>query len=82
LENTVKGLVSARTLNPGAGLFLLVPLKEALAALDHGRASGAILELNAFVNDIRLLVNPHALGTSDGQSLMDVAESIIAALRA
>ena len=78
----MKGLVSARTLNPGAGLSLLAPLKEALASLDHGRASGAILELNAFVNDVRLLINRHALGTSDGQSLIDVAESIIAALRA
>ena len=82
LENTVKGLVSARTLNPGAGLSLLAPLKEALASLDHGRASGAILELNAFVNDVRLLINRHALGTSEGKSLMDAAESIIAALRA
>jgi hypothetical protein len=57
LENTVKGLVSARALNPGAGLFLLAPLKEALAALDHGRAIGAIRELEAFVNNVRLLVN-------------------------
>jgi hypothetical protein len=39
-------------------------------------------DLNAFVNDVRLLINRHALGTSGGQSLIDVAESIIAALRA
>ena len=78
----MKGLVSARTLNPGAGLFLLAPFKEALAALDHGRAIGAIRELDAFVDNVRLLVNLRALRASEGKSLMDAAESIIAALRA
>ncbi len=42
LQNTVEALVSARTLSPGQGQFLLAPLNAALAALDP--AAGPAVE--------------------------------------
>jgi hypothetical protein len=41
LQNTVEALVSARTLSPGQGRFLLAPLNAALAALGPATATAA-----------------------------------------
>jgi hypothetical protein len=42
LKNTVEGLISAGTLSPGLGQFLLAPLDAALAALGPATATAAL----------------------------------------
>jgi hypothetical protein len=81
LENTVKALVSAGTLNRGTGQLLLAPLNAALADLARGHATIAIRELNAFTFWVRLLVFFHRLTPAEGRTLIDAANSIIAAVR-
>jgi hypothetical protein len=81
LQDTVKNLVSAGTLNPGLGQFLLAPLNEALAAFDAGHAPAAIRELNDFIFTVRLLVILRRMTPAEGNMLIDAANSIITAIR-
>jgi hypothetical protein len=90
LQNTVKNLVTAGTLNPSLGQYLLAPLNAALAALgpaddgapasDPGGDKGAIADLYVFVNRVRLVVGWGALTPVEGGALIDAANSLIAAL--
>ncbi|MGB7592659.1 MAG: hypothetical protein WBO19_15600 [Terriglobia bacterium] len=95
LQNIVEALVSAGTLNPGLGPFLLAPLNAALAdldpghdaaatraALDRGHTAAAIRELNEFIGRVRLLVIFRRLKPAEGRILIDAADNIITALRA
>ena len=94
MQNTVEALVSAGTLNPGLGQFLLAPLNAALAdldpghdaaatraALDRGHTAAAIRELNEFIGRVRLLVIFRRLNRAEGRILIDAADNIIKALR-
>jgi hypothetical protein len=93
LQNTVKNLVSAGTLSPGLGQFLLAPLNAALAALGPGpataalaasgnsHAAAAIRDLHEFIERVRLLTIFGALRRAEGRVLIDAANSLIAALR-
>ena len=93
LQNIVGALVSAGTLSPGQGQFLLAPLNAALAALDpapdtaaraaldRGHTTAAIRELNEFIARVRLLVIFRRLEPAEGRILIDAADSIITALR-
>jgi len=81
LQNTVKKLVSAGTLNPGLEELLLAPLNAALAAVNAGRTGGAVSDLDAFIFDVRLLVAIGRLTPTEGQTLINAANSLIAELR-
>jgi hypothetical protein len=92
LQNIVEALVTAGTLNPGLGRFLLAPLNAALADLDPGHAAAraaserrhtaaAIRELNEFIGRVRLLVIFRRLNRAEGRILIDAADNIIKALR-
>jgi len=93
LQNIVEALVTAGTLNPGLGPFLLAPLNAALAdldpapasavraALDRGHTAAAIRELNEFIGRVRLLVIFRQLNPAEGRILIDAADNIITALR-
>jgi len=94
LQNIVEALVSAGTLNPGLGPFLLAPLNAALADLDpghdaaatraalhRGHTAAAIRELNEFIGRVRLLVIFRWLNRAEGRILIDAADNIIKALR-
>jgi hypothetical protein len=80
LANTVKAVVSTGTLNPGSGQFLLAALDEALAALNAGRTTAAIRELNEFIGRVQLLVILRQLEPAEGRTLIDAANMIIEAL--
>jgi hypothetical protein len=81
LQSTVKNLVSTGTLNAGLGQFLLVPLDAALAAAYAGRTGAAVPDLDALIFDIRLLVILRRLTPTEGQTLINAANSLIAELR-
>ena len=93
LQYTVEALFPAGTINRGLGQFLLAPLNAALAdldpghaaaraALEPGRTTAAIQELNEFIGRVRLLVILRWLKPAEGRTLVDAADSIITALRA
>jgi len=81
LQSAVKTLVSTGTLNAGLGQFLLVPLDAALAAAYAGRTGAAVPDLDALIFDIRLLVILRRLTPTEGQTLINAANSLIAELR-
>lgn len=94
LQSTVKNLVSAGTLGPTMGEFLLGPLDAAMAALgDPGHATNAlraedrsptraaIRDLEIFIERVQLLVIFRRLRAAEGRILIDAANSLIAALR-
>jgi hypothetical protein len=81
LQNTVKGLVSTGTLSAGSGQLLLRPLIAALAAVNAGRTAVAVRDLDAFIRDIRLLVILRRLTPTEGQTLINAANRLIAELR-
>jgi hypothetical protein len=81
LQSTVKNLVSTGTLNAGLGQFLLAPLNAALAAANAGRTGAAVRDLDAFIIDIRFLVIIRQLTPTEGQTLINAANSLIAELR-
>jgi hypothetical protein len=93
LQNIVEALVSAGTINPSLGPFLLAPLNAALADLDpghdaaaradldRGHTAAAIRELNEFIGRVRLLVIFRRLNPAEGRILIDAADNIIKALR-
>jgi hypothetical protein len=81
LQSTVKNLVSTGTLNAGLGQFLLAPLNAALTAVNAGRTAIAVLNLDAFIIDVRLMTVLRRVTPTEGQTLINAANSLIAALR-
>jgi uncharacterized repeat protein (TIGR03803 family) len=81
LETTVNALVSTGTLNAGTARILLAPLNAAIAALNAGRTPAAILELDGFVLEVRLLVVLRRLTPAEGGTLINDANSIITTIR-
>ena len=88
LQTSVEDLVSAGTLTPAQGQFLLAPLNAALAALgaasistNRGHTTAAIRDLDQFIGRVRVLTSSRQLSQAVGGTLIDVAESIIRTLR-
>ncbi len=81
LESAVKTLVSTGTLNAGLGQVLLPPLNAALAVVNAGRPGAAVPDLEVFIINIRTLVLARQLTTTEGQTLINAANSLIAELR-
>jgi hypothetical protein len=88
LQNGVEDLVSAGTLSPAQGQFLLAPLNAALTALgaagistNRGQTTAAIRDLEEFIGRVRVLTLSGQLSRTVGGALIDVAESIIRTLR-
>jgi len=81
LQNTVQALVSAGTLQAGAGRYLLAPLNAALTELNTGQTSFAIRELRGFISRVRVLEIFWGLKPAEGQTLINAAKSLIAELR-
>ena len=80
LADAVKAFMSTGTLNPGLGQYLLAPLNAALAALGGGSAIAAIRDLQEFIAQVRLLVVFRVLTATEGQTLINAANSVITAL--
>lgn len=81
LQNTVKALVSAGTINSALGQRLLAQLNAALLALDAGHVTEAIRHLDGFIREVRITVILGGLTPAEGQILIDAANSIITAIR-
>ena len=92
LQSTVKNLVSTAKLSPAFAQLLLGPLNAAMAALgpapataapaasDPSRIALAIRDLHAFIGSVRLLVILGRLTPTEGQTLINAANSLIAEL--
>jgi pullulanase len=77
LIDDVEALVTAGVLNDGQGNALIAKLEGALVKLNDGQAHVSINRLQAFVNQVYDFVEDGILSPSQGQDLMDKANSII-----
>jgi hypothetical protein len=68
------------TLNDGQGNALIAKLEVALQQLDRGNVATAINQLEAFVNQVNALIGGGTLPATEGKSLIDAANMILAAL--
>ncbi len=82
LIDDVGELVSDGMLTGREGAALRAKLESALAAIDTGRNRPAANKLNAFVNQVDALVRSGRLSSSQGQTLVDLAQGVIDLLRA
>lgn len=65
----------------GQGNSLIVKLNAAMENLNLGYKTGAIDELNAFINQINAFVKTGKLSLTQGQSLVEDANSVINAIK-
>jgi hypothetical protein len=73
-------LVNNGVLNQGQGNALMVKLDGALTKLNQGDTAVAINKIQAFINQVNAYVNATIISAEQGQSLIDAAHAIIAAL--
>lgn len=82
LKADVEALRDSGVLNKGQANSLLVKLDNALDKLNRGQDNAAANQLNAFINQVESFVASGVLPAATGQSLIDQAEVIIAAIEA
>ncbi len=80
LSAQVDQFVTAGVLSQGHGQALLAKLDAAAQALNGNRNNTAINTLHAFVNQVQAFVKTDHLTATDGQTLMDAADTTIAQL--
>lgn len=81
LTNAVTGLGTAGTLNKGQTQALLAKLDVISRLLNNGNKIAAANLLQAFINDVRALVNAGLVSASGGQILIDAAQNLINQLK-
>ncbi len=78
---TVQDLVTSGVLNKGQGNALIVKLNAAEKNLNKENTNAAINELNAFINQVNAYIKSGKLSPTDGQELIDDANSVINVLK-
>ena len=68
------------SLNGGQGNALIAKLEAAIRQLERGNVATAINQLESFINQVSALISGGILPPEEGQSLIDAANEIIAAL--
>jgi hypothetical protein len=76
LRDDVEALLAAGTLTPDQADGLMDKLDAALASLNRGNTRATCNQLRAFLNQVNAFINAGTLSVSDGQTLIDAAQSI------
>ena len=82
LTDLVNRLAAAGTLNQGQANALLAKLEAVTRHLNKGDKKSAANLLQAFINQVRALVNAGIVSAADGQTLIDAAQKLIDELSA
>ena len=73
----VNNLVTGGVLNSGQGNGLGNKLQKAIEKLNAGNTSGAISQLQAFINQVNDFISTGVLTSAQGQPLIDAAQEIV-----
>ena len=82
LINQVNALVAQGVLNAGNGNALTAKLDAAIKQMDKGHARPASNQLEAFINQVEAFIRTGKLTSAQGESLIQAARAISAALLA
>jgi hypothetical protein len=74
----VDGLVTSGVLTSSEGPALTAKLNAAAQSIDRGNTNAAKGELGAFINQMNALINSHRVTQAQGQSLINLANILIA----
>ena len=77
----MENLVTAGTIDPVVGRFLLEPLNRALSELDDGQTAAAIRDLGEFVARLRHPEVLRVLKATEARTLIEATKSLITELR-
>jgi hypothetical protein len=80
LITNIDDLVARNMLNSGQGNALIAKLETASRQVDRGNVIPTINQLHVFINQVNALIGSDVLPPVEGRSLIDEANSIIAAL--
>ena len=73
----IQGSVTSGELSSGLGDVLIATISAAKVSLNNGNTLATIVELKAFVAQVKIYVNFGILPPTDGQILIDKANDVI-----
>ncbi len=77
MNTNVRSLVNSGSLSPKQGDTLIRRLNAAIKAINANRAKNAIRKLNAFIIHVEIYIQSGILAQTQGQSLVDAANTVI-----
>jgi len=77
ITTNVHDLVDSGMLNQGQGDALVAKLDEAMQKLNEENNRAASNLLQAFINQVQAYINAGILSATEGQNLIDAANSVI-----